>query len=93
MNKFTADVLGMQNEIKVPKMDTRGYAKYVLKNGVVEEKRELLGCLKSKLVLDINSDLFWTITQRYRSHNHEHLDIFHISISSILHRLCKREAL
>ena len=26
-------------------MDIRGYAKYVLKNGKVEEKREILGCL------------------------------------------------
>ena len=52
MNKFTADVLGMQDEIKIPKMDVRGYAKYVLKNGALEEKRDLLGCLTSKLVLE-----------------------------------------
>jgi hypothetical protein len=51
MNKFTADILGMQNEIKIPKMDVRGYAKYVLKNGTAEEKREIMGCLKSRLVL------------------------------------------
>jgi len=44
-------VLGMQDEIKIPKMDVRGYAKYVLRNGVVEEKRELLGCLISRLIL------------------------------------------
>ncbi|MBI3331648.1 recombinase family protein [Candidatus Peregrinibacteria bacterium] len=51
MNKFTADVLGIQNEVKIPKMDVRGYAKYVLKNGKPEEKREILGCLKSMLKL------------------------------------------
>jgi len=51
MNKFTADVLGLQNEIAIPKIDTRGYAKYVLKNGKVEEKREILGCLKSRIFL------------------------------------------
>ncbi|MEK7591695.1 MAG: recombinase family protein [Patescibacteria group bacterium] len=51
MNKFTADVLGMESEIKIPKMDVRGYAKYVLKNGRAEEKRELLSCLKSRLIL------------------------------------------
>lgn len=51
MNRFTADVLGIHNEIKIPEMDVRGYAKYVLKNGTADEKRELLGCLKSKLIL------------------------------------------
>ncbi|MEK7590687.1 MAG: recombinase family protein [Patescibacteria group bacterium] len=51
MNKFTADVLGMQNEIKIPKMDVRGYAKYMLTNGVADQKRELLTCLRSKLEL------------------------------------------
>ena len=52
MNKFTADVLGIQNEIKIPKMEVRGYAKYILKNGTTEEKREILFCLKSHLVLN-----------------------------------------
>ena len=51
MNKFTADVLGMDQSIKIPKMDVRGYAKYVLKNGTTEAKREVLGCLKTQLVL------------------------------------------
>lgn len=51
MNKFTADVLGMDQSIKVPKMDVPGYAKYVLKNGTAEEKREILGSLKSQLSL------------------------------------------
>src|SRR3989344_708756 len=51
MNKFTADVLGMQSEIKIPKMDVRGYAKYVLKNGAIEEKRLMLSSLKSKITL------------------------------------------
>jgi hypothetical protein len=32
-------------------MDVRGYAKYVLKNGTAEEKREILGSLKSHLSL------------------------------------------
>ncbi len=51
MNKFTADVLGVQNEITIPKMDVRGYAKYVLKNGKIDEKREILMCLKSRMLL------------------------------------------
>lgn len=47
MNKFTADVLEMEQSITIPKMDVRGYTKYVLKNWKVEEKREMLGCLKT----------------------------------------------
>lgn len=50
--RFTQGVLGKEvsrdNETKV---DIREYAKYVLKNGVREEKRELLSCLKTKLYL------------------------------------------
>lgn len=51
MNKFTADVLGMDQSIKIPKMDVRWYAKSVLKNGTAEKKREILGSLKSQLSL------------------------------------------
>jgi len=32
-------------------IDARNYAKYILKEGSIFEKRELLSCLKSKLVL------------------------------------------
>jgi len=32
-------------------VDIRNYAKYILKEGNVYEKRELLECLKSKLIL------------------------------------------
>jgi len=32
-------------------VDIRNYAKYILKEGNIYEKRELLECLKSKLVL------------------------------------------
>ena len=55
MNKFTADVLGMESEIKIPKMDVRGYAKYVLKNGRAEEKRELLSCLRADSFLQMGN--------------------------------------
>ncbi|MFA6458256.1 MAG: recombinase family protein [Patescibacteria group bacterium] len=42
--KFTTGVLG--SEAKIPKVDVRKYAKYVLREGTKEEKRELIGCLK-----------------------------------------------
>lgn len=32
-------------------VNIRNYAKYILKQGSISEKRELLGCLKSKLFL------------------------------------------
>jgi len=42
--KFTTGVLC--SEAKIPKVDVRKYAKYILKEGTKEEKRELIGCLK-----------------------------------------------
>ncbi len=48
MQKF---FLGTKEKVSVPSVDIRGYAKYVLKEGSNEKKRELLGCLKSKICL------------------------------------------
>ncbi len=43
-------VLGMKNgQSKHEEIDLRTYAKYILKEGTNEEKRELMGCLNSKL--------------------------------------------
>ncbi|HUT96350.1 MAG TPA: recombinase family protein [Candidatus Paceibacterota bacterium] len=51
-HKFRLSVLGINEEQKRNKdIDIRNYAKYILKEGTVFEKRELLCCLKSKLVL------------------------------------------
>jgi hypothetical protein len=46
-------VLGIGKDEKLPeeKIDIKTYAKYLLKEGTIIEKRELLGCLKSKLVI------------------------------------------
>lgn len=38
-------------ETKLPKIDFRDYAKYVLREGTKEEKREILSCLKATLTL------------------------------------------
>jgi len=35
----------------MPKVEIKMYAKYILKEGKMEEKRELLSCLRSKLIL------------------------------------------
>lgn len=48
MQKF---FLGTKEKISVPSVDIRGYAKYVLREGTNEEKREILGCLKSRIYL------------------------------------------
>lgn len=48
MQKF---FLGTKDRISIPDVDIRGYAKYVLKEGTNEEKREILSCLKSKIYL------------------------------------------
>lgn len=48
MQKF---LIGTKEKISIPDIDIRGYAKYILKEGNDIEKRELLGCLKSKICL------------------------------------------
>jgi len=50
--KFQKFILGNKNKIEVGDIDIRNYAKYILKDGSVVEKRELLGCLKSEIVLN-----------------------------------------
>lgn len=49
--KFTTGVLGQAVGATMPKVDIKTYAKYILQSGKMEEKRELLSCLKSKLLL------------------------------------------
>ncbi|MFA5169124.1 MAG: recombinase family protein [Candidatus Paceibacterota bacterium] len=50
-NKFRIGVLGHKKEANDSDIDIRNYAKYLLKEGTITEKRELLSFLKSKLVL------------------------------------------
>ncbi len=51
LTKFQKGFFG-EDSLKVKKnIDLRGYAKYLLREGSVIEKRELLACIKSKLVL------------------------------------------
>ncbi len=49
--KFNQVVLGSKEKIEVGDIDVRSYCKYILRNGTEGEKRELLGCLKSKILL------------------------------------------
>ena len=50
-NKFQKIAMKVEGNIKPIKIDLKTYAKYLLKEGSVIEKRELLSCLKSKLVI------------------------------------------
>lgn len=50
-NKFRIGVLGHKKESNNVDVDIRNYAKYLLKEGTLVEKRELLFFLKSKLIL------------------------------------------
>jgi len=49
--RFQQIVLGKKNDITVDNVDIRNYFKFILKHGEDTEKRELLGCLKSKILL------------------------------------------
>jgi len=49
--KMQQYVLGGMDRVKVGDIDTRTYAKCLLREGSDLEKRELLGCIKSKLFL------------------------------------------
>jgi len=50
--KFQQGVLGIEKDnIKTIDVDIRNYAKYILREGNIMEKRELLACLKDKLIL------------------------------------------
>lgn len=51
--KFQAGVLGIkeQDSQKTKDLDIRNYAKYILREGTMYEKRELLSCMRSKLTM------------------------------------------
>ena len=51
-NKLRAEVDGTTDTIEAKEMDIRKYAKYLLKNGSREEKRELLEHLRDRLILN-----------------------------------------
>jgi site-specific DNA recombinase len=52
IKKFNSSMLGIKEKINIEDIDIRNYAKYVLRDGVDSEKRELLGCLKSEIILN-----------------------------------------
>jgi hypothetical protein len=51
IKRFNQSVLNIKQQIQIKSVDIRDYAKFILKDGSVEEKRELLTCFKSKILL------------------------------------------
>lgn len=51
IKKFNSSLLGIREKIRVDDVDIRNYAKFVLREGQDLEKRELLGCFRSKISL------------------------------------------
>lgn len=51
INKFQKMFAGSESAKLEKKIDLRAYAKYLLKEGSVIEKRELLACIKSRIIL------------------------------------------
>lgn len=53
--KFQSSVLGIKEKgVKIADVDMRNYAKYLLREGTIFEKRELLLCLRSKILMSEN---------------------------------------
>ncbi len=50
--KFQSMLLGNKTPITVKNIDIRNYAKFILQEGSIEEKREFLRCLKSEISLN-----------------------------------------
>ena len=52
-NKFRSGVLGKEKDVteKQKSIDIKNYAKYILKEGSIIEKREVMACLQNKIVL------------------------------------------
>jgi len=44
-------VLGAGKKDRIPEIDIRAYAKYLLREGALAEKREMLASMKSSLLL------------------------------------------
>ncbi len=67
--KFSSGVLRQSTErtAEVNRVDVRQYAKYILKEGTKDDKHELLGCLKSKIIL---SDGNIQLEKKKEGHRH-----------------------
>jgi hypothetical protein len=51
IQKFNHYLLNVDQEINISDVDIRDYAKFILKNGEIEEKRKLLEYLIGRIIL------------------------------------------
>lgn len=51
IKRFQQSLLGIKQKIEISDVDIRDYAKFILKDGMDSEKRELISCFKSKILL------------------------------------------
>ncbi len=49
--KFEASVLGQDLNFEIGDIDIKRYIKFLLKDGTIEEKREIMSCFKSEILL------------------------------------------
>lgn len=50
--RFQMGLLGIKEKsVMVADIDIRNYAKYILRDGLIQEKRELLTCLRSRITM------------------------------------------
>jgi len=52
IKKFQSSVLGTKQEIEIDEVDIKNFAKFILKDGEIEEQRNLLECLEGTIVLE-----------------------------------------
>lgn len=51
IKKFQSSLLNIKQDIEVKEVDIIGYSKFILREGQIEEKREILDSLKGKIIL------------------------------------------
>lgn len=51
IKKFNQSLLGLKQEINISDVDIRDYAKFILKDGEIEEKRKILMFVNNKIIL------------------------------------------
>lgn len=51
IKNFQQSVLGIKQQVEIRDVDIKDYIKFILRQGKIEEKRELLNCFKSKIIL------------------------------------------
>jgi hypothetical protein len=54
IKRFQQSLLNQSSNIKIEEIDIQNYAKFILKEGEIEEKREILSCFNGKILLENN---------------------------------------